>query len=110
MPGEGVHRMEGQREVTDAAADLLRAIFAPDPLTPLAEGFGLEPCDGGAASTRTYYVLVCRDCGDGDDALPMPFGSAEERGKWAAAHTRGTGHNRWFVTDQKVPQGRATRR
>jgi hypothetical protein len=29
----------------------------------------------------------------------MPFGSPAERGKWAAAHTRGTGHDRWFVTE-----------
>lgn len=44
-----------------------------------------------------FYLLVCRECGNGD--LVMPFGSQEERGKWAGAHTRGTGHDRWFVTD-----------
>lgn len=26
---------------------------------------------------KTVYVLVCRECGDGDDMLPMPFESAE---------------------------------
>lgn len=45
-----------------------------------------------------FYVLVCRQCGDGD--LPMPFDSPEARGRWASEHTKGTGHDRWFVTDQ----------
>lgn len=45
---------------------------------------------------RTWYVLWCLDCG-GD--VDMPFTSAEERGRWAAAHTRGTGHDRWRVLD-----------
>jgi len=47
----------------------------------------------------TFYVLVCRDCGNGD--LPMPFGSTAERGKWAAQHTRATGHENWLVLDQQ---------
>ncbi len=49
-----------------------------------------------------FYVLVCRECSeqDGNRPLVMPFGSAAERGKWAAAHTGGTGHDRWFVADQ----------
>jgi hypothetical protein len=51
-----------------------------------------------APATPMFYVLVCRDCGHGN--LPMPFESAEARGKWAAAHTRATGHDRWFVHDQ----------
>jgi hypothetical protein len=46
-----------------------------------------------------WYVLVCRECGNGD--LPMPFESAEARGRWAAAHTKGTGHDRWLVVDQE---------
>jgi hypothetical protein len=50
-------------------------------------------------TTETFYLLVCRECGSGD--LVMPFGSAEERGKWAGAHTRGTGHDRWWVKDQR---------
>ena len=45
----------------------------------------------------TFYLLVCRDCGDGK--LVMPFASAAERGKWAAEHTEGTGHDNWFVKD-----------
>jgi hypothetical protein len=48
-------------------------------------------------TTQTFYLLVCRECGNGD--LVMPFGSPAERGKWAGAHTRGTGHDRWFVTE-----------
>jgi hypothetical protein len=50
--------------------------------------------------TKIFYVLVCRLCGNGD--LPMPFESAEARGKWASAHTKGTGHDRWLVVDQPV--------
>ena len=50
------------------------------------------------------YVLVCLDCGEGDDMLPMPFPSAETRGKWATAHTKGTGHARWIVQDQPREQ------
>lgn len=45
------------------------------------------------------YLLVCRECGDGEDALPIPFSSAAERGGWAAEHTRGTGHDKWWVHD-----------
>jgi hypothetical protein len=48
-------------------------------------------------TTETFYLLVCRECGSGD--LVMPFGSPAERGKWAGAHTRETGHDRWFVTE-----------
>jgi hypothetical protein len=51
------------------------------------------------ADPDVFYLLVCRECGDGD--LIMPFGSAEERGKWAGAHTSGTGHDRWWVQDRR---------
>jgi hypothetical protein len=57
-----------------------------------------------------FYLLVCRQCGDlelgpsgevvSDNALFMLFDTAEARGKWATAHTRGTGHDHWFVFDQ----------
>src|SRR5258706_12749271 len=50
-----------------------------------------------AAAQDAFYVLICRECGNGD--LVMPFGSAGERGRWASEHTRGTGHDRWFVKD-----------
>ena len=52
----------------------------------------------------TFYVLICRKCSEGQalTASPIPFGSAEERGKWAAAHTKGTGHDSWIVLD--VPE------
>jgi len=50
----------------------------------------------------TFYLLVCRECSDLDeDPLVMPFKSAEDRGKWATAHTRGTGHDRWYVEDEE---------
>jgi hypothetical protein len=48
-------------------------------------------------TTEKFYLLVCRECGDGD--LVMPFDSPAGRGKWASGHTRGTGHHRWFVTE-----------
>jgi hypothetical protein len=52
-----------------------------------------------------FYVLVCRQCGDPDRPLPMPFGSPAERGKWASEHTKATGHDRWFVLDQPAGSG-----
>lgn len=39
------------------------------------------------------YLLVCRQCGNGD--LVIPFDSPEARGKWAAAHRDSTGHDQW---------------
>jgi hypothetical protein len=71
---------------------------------PYRHGESAEPVSPGdppvvAETARTFYLLVCRECGNGD--LVMPFGSAEERGKWAGAHTRGTGHDRWWVKDQR---------
>ena len=56
----------------------------------------------------TWYVLVCRECGNG--GLPMPFESAEARGKWASDHTRATGHSRWFVADQREGEPNPARR
>lgn len=43
------------------------------------------------------WCLVCHPVPTADN--PMPFGSAAERGRWAAAHTRGTGHDTWRVID-----------
>lgn len=53
------------------------------------------------AEPKVFY-LVCLECGDPERPLPIPFDSAAERGKWAAEHTRGTGHNRWWVKDKTV--------
>lgn len=51
---------------------------------------------------ETFYLLVCRECGDpDDDPVILPFKSAEDRGKWATAHTKGTGHDRWYVKDEE---------
>ncbi|GJF06587.1 hypothetical protein [Pseudonocardia sp. D17] len=50
------------------------------------------------------YLLWCRECEDEpspDNAIP--FGSPAERGKWAAEHRRGTGHDRWLVLDTDSP-------
>ena len=51
-------------------------------------------------TTHPWYVLVCRECGDDEDAIPIPFLSPRERGEWAAEHTKSTGHDRWFVWDE----------
>jgi hypothetical protein len=48
----------------------------------------------------TFYILVCLDCGDGETLSPLVFETPAERGGWAAAHTRGTGHQRWIIKDQ----------
>lgn len=49
----------------------------------------------------TWYTIVCRECNpDPEDMLIMPFETAQARGEWAAAHTKGSGHDRWLVLDQ----------
>jgi hypothetical protein len=53
--------------------------------------------------SETFYVLVCREC---TPPLPFPFPSSAERGKWAAGHTRATGHDNWLVKDE-VREGSA---
>jgi hypothetical protein len=60
------------------------------------------------AEEQTFYLLVCRECADGDPDGPpiMPFPSPAARGKWAAAHTKGTGHDRWWVKDERREPGR----
>jgi hypothetical protein len=47
-----------------------------------------------------FYLLSCLQCGDPERPLVMPFGSPEERGKWATGHTQMTGHDRWRVADE----------
>lgn len=42
------------------------------------------------------YVLICREC---SPELPIPFPTPAERGRWAAAHTAGAGHDTWLVID-----------
>lgn len=46
----------------------------------------------------TWYVLFCRVC-DPELEFPHPFTSAETRGRWAAEHKRGTGHDFWLVVE-----------
>lgn len=41
-------------------------------------------------------LLICRTCGDD---LVHPFVTMADRGRWAAAHTAGTGHRAWFCVD-----------
>lgn len=54
-------------------------------------------------SDRTFCLLVCHECGDPERPLPIPFDSPAERGKWAAEHTRATGHDRWTVKNERRP-------
>jgi hypothetical protein len=58
------------------------------------------PPGAGEETARMFYLLTCRECGGPERPLPIPFGSAAERGKWAAEHTRATGHSRWTVKDE----------
>lgn len=48
----------------------------------------------------TWYLLRCLVC---EPSLDMPFTSAEERGRWSAAHSAGTGHNQWRVWNEYAP-------
>lgn len=50
-----------------------------------------------AEGRERTYLLACLLC---EPPLPMPFDSAEARGKWAAAHRDGAGHDRWRVWDE----------
>lgn len=58
--------------------------------------FGLE-------TPQTWYILACRQCGNPGRPLPVPFTSPAERGRWAAGHTRATGHDQWIVIDHAAP-------
>ncbi len=45
-------------------------------------------------------ILVCRVCSaDADGPMFMPFSSYRERGRWATAHTKRTGHAAWYCLD-----------
>ena len=48
--------------------------------------------------TDDHCLLVCRQCSPTGDQ-PMPFVSRVERGRWAALHTKGTGHADWYCLD-----------
>jgi hypothetical protein len=50
----------------------------------------------------TLYLLLCRAC---STDTPIPFDSAEARGKWAAEHRDSTGHDTWWAPDY-APRGR----
>ena len=56
------------------------------------------------AEPKVFYLLVCFECGDPERPLPILFGSAAERGKWAGEHARGTGHDRWRVKDETATE------
>jgi hypothetical protein len=62
-----------------------------------------DDMDALAEAPDTAYVLVCRACAEGwAEPLPIPFESAEARGKWAAAHRDATGHDSWWVKDHQM--------
>ena len=47
-----------------------------------------------------FYVLNCQVCDEESGMeLDMPFESPADRGRWAAEHKAGTGHDRWLVRD-----------
>jgi len=50
-----------------------------------------------------FYILRCRQCGNPDRRLPMPFPGPAERGSWASEHTAATGHDSWIVLGQPEP-------
>lgn len=52
------------------------------------------------AAPRKWYVIFCRDCDEGGSPIPIPFETPEARGRWAAEHKRGTGHDHWLVIDE----------
>ena len=49
------------------------------------------------ADSDAPCILVCRECGDGEQAAPLAFADEAARGRWASEHTRETGHGRWGV-------------
>lgn len=52
-------------------------------------------------SDRKWYVICCRVCDGDGEPLPIPFETAEARGKWAAEHKKKTGHDSWIVLDEE---------
>lgn len=48
-----------------------------------------------------WFVIFCKECDEGGEPLPIPFDSPEARGKWAAEHKNGTGHDQWTVIDHE---------
>lgn len=60
----------------------------------------VEAVSGSDPGVR-WFVLFCRIC-DPDLESPMPFLSAEDRGRWAGMHTRETSHARWLVIEHDV--------
>jgi hypothetical protein len=54
-----------------------------------------------AGEPGTVFLLLCREC---TTDVPIPFDSAEARGKWAAGHRDATGHDTWWSHDH-TPKG-----
>jgi hypothetical protein len=48
---------------------------------------------------KIFYMLTCLEC---EGELAIPFESPEARGEWSAAHTKGTGHDRWIILDVRT--------
>lgn len=52
------------------------------------------------ATWTKFFLLACLVCDEEGFPLVLPFGSPEERGRWASGHRQGTGHDRWRVWDE----------
>lgn len=73
---------------------------APCPQAELRDWLGLPALPVERDQPERWYVIVCRACWPeatlGNLRGEMPFRTAEERGRWAAAHREGTGHDSWI--------------
>jgi hypothetical protein len=83
-----------------APEPVLRRHADHDPSLICRPAFGNGLCEVLPGTFETFYLLACLQCGNPERPLPMPFGDQAERGKWAAAHTRATGHERWHVWEE----------
>ena len=71
--------------------DVIKVVLSLGQFSNPAGSVALPP-DG------SLFFLSCREC-DTDPEAPIPFDSAEARGKWAAAHRDSTGHDTWWCHD-----------
>jgi hypothetical protein len=52
------------------------------------------------SNLKPMFLLWCKLCewqNPPSDKNPLPFGSADERHKWATEHREGTGHDHWHL-------------
>jgi hypothetical protein len=75
--------------MTEPDADRIAVILSPGV-------FSNERGSVELGADSAVYLLLCRECSTDE---PIPFDSPEARGKWAAAHRDGTGHDTWWAHD-----------